>query len=59
MVEPGRPHDNMAHAHCVLDNYGYANTHRILLLTAFPRQKWLRERASTLIYTYIACLPEI
>jgi hypothetical protein len=27
-----------------------------VILTAFPRQQWLRERASVLLYTYIACL---
>jgi hypothetical protein len=26
-----------------------------LILIAFPRQLWLRERASNLRYTYIAC----
>jgi hypothetical protein len=27
-----------------------------VILIAFPRQQWLRERASMLGYTYIACL---
>jgi len=27
-----------------------------VILIAIPRQKWLRERASMLHYTYIACL---
>jgi len=27
-----------------------------VILVAFPRQQWLRERASVLRYTYIACL---
>jgi hypothetical protein len=27
-----------------------------VIFIAFPRQKWLRERASTLRYTYISCL---
>ena len=45
--------DNMAHAHCMLDT----NTHSTyVILIAFPLQKWLHERASTLRYTYIACL---
>jgi hypothetical protein len=26
------------------------------ILIAFPRQQWLRERASVLPYTYIACI---
>ena len=30
--------------------------HVIGLLIDFPRQQWLRERASMLRYTYIACL---
>ena len=33
------------------------NTHsEHVTLIAFPRQQWLRERASVLRYTYIACL---
>jgi hypothetical protein len=27
-----------------------------LILVAFPRQQWLRERASVLRYTYIVCV---
>jgi len=31
--------------------------HKIyVILIVFPRQKWLRERASILRYTYVACL---
>ena len=33
-----------------------ACTHRPICNTTFPRQQWLRERASMLRYTYIACL---
>jgi hypothetical protein len=34
-----------------------ANTHtEYVILIAFPRHQWLRERASMLRYTYIACL---
>jgi hypothetical protein len=29
-----------------------------VILTAYPRQQWLRERASVLSYRYIACLVE-
>ena len=29
---------------------------KYLILTAFPRQQWLRERASLLRHTYDACL---
>ena len=33
------------------------NTHsECAILTAFPLQRWLHERASMLRYTYIACL---
>ena len=33
------------------------DTHsQYVILTAFPLQQWLRERASILRYTYIACL---
>jgi hypothetical protein len=33
------------------------NTHsEYIILIAFPLQKWLRERASMLCYTYITCL---
>jgi hypothetical protein len=33
------------------------NTHsEYVILTAFPLQQWLHERASMLRYTYIACL---
>ena len=39
-------YDNMSHAHCVLDNYGYRHTFRICNIIAFPLQQWLRERAS-------------
>ena len=34
------------------------HTHYVIL-NAFPRQQWLRERASVLHYTYIACLVEL
>jgi len=47
--------DNMAHAHCMLDNQGYTHTQYIILI-AFPLQQWLQERTSVLWYTYIACL---
>ena len=33
------------------------DTHsQYIILIAFPRQQWLRERALVLRYTYIACL---
>jgi hypothetical protein len=53
---------NMAHAHCMLDIYGYkyARTHTgCVILIAFPLQQWLHEQASMLRYTYIGCLVPI
>jgi hypothetical protein len=38
---------NMAHAHSMLDNYGYRHTLIICNIT-FPRQQWLREHPSML-----------
>jgi hypothetical protein len=34
----------------------HALTDQYVLFIAFPRQKWFRERASMLRYTYIACI---
>jgi hypothetical protein len=39
--------DNVAHAHCMLDNSGYKHTFRICN-TAFPPQQLLLERTSIL-----------
>jgi hypothetical protein len=47
--------ENMAHAHCMLDTWGYKHALRICN-TAFPLQLWLHERASLLRYTYIVCI---
>jgi len=44
--------DNMAHAHCMLDTYGYIYSEYVIL-TAFPLQLWLHEHASVLCYMYI------
>jgi len=47
--------DNLAHAHCILDTYGYKYTYTgCAILTAFPLQQWLYEHTSTLHFTYIA-----
>jgi hypothetical protein len=35
---------------------GHQHTRKYVILIAFPRQQWFRERASMLRYTYIACL---
>ena len=32
------------------------HTEKYVIIIAFPRQQWLRERASVPRYTYIACL---
>ena len=44
----------MAHSHCMLYKWGYRQHSEYVMLTAFRRQKWLRERTSTLDYTNIA-----
>jgi hypothetical protein len=49
---------NMAHALCLLYNWGYRHTFRICN-TAVPPQQWLLERASMLRYTYNICLVNI
>jgi hypothetical protein len=54
--EPGKTHKLTqarvrAHTHTPI--------HKYVTLTAFPQQKWFRERASILRYTYIACLVQI
>jgi hypothetical protein len=51
---------NMANARYMLDKQGYTrtrpHTEKYVILIAFPRQQWFRERASVLRYTYIACV---
>jgi hypothetical protein len=58
MVQPDRPHDNIIRRMCFACWITKAtDTHsEYVTLIAFPRQQWLRERASVLRYTYIACL---
>jgi len=49
--------DNMAHAHSMLDNYGYKDTlSDCVILFAFPLQQWLHERPSMLRSTYVQWL---
>ena len=49
--------DNMPQAHCMLDTKGYKYTHSgCVILTTFPLQQWLHERASILRYSYISFL---
>ena len=50
--------DNLAHALCMLGNYGYTYKHthpEYVILIAFPWQQWLHKRASVLRYAYLAC----
>jgi hypothetical protein len=42
--------DNLAYELCTLDTLGYKHT-QFVRLTAFPMQKFPRERASVLRYT--------
>jgi hypothetical protein len=46
--------DNIAYAHCMMDNKGYKYT--LTISNTFPQQKWLHDRASLLRYTYTVCL---
>ena len=50
--------ENTEHAHCMLDNQGYTHTHthRICNTYCFPRQQYLHEDASKLLYTHTARL---
>jgi len=43
--------DNMAHAHCLLDNLGYNTQTDCAILIAIPLQQWLHLRPSMLRYT--------
>jgi hypothetical protein len=46
--------DNIAHAHRILDTWGYEYTHSgCAILIVFPLQKWLHDRASMLRYKCI------
>ena len=50
--------DNMAHVHCMLDDYGYKRNSIYVILIGFPLQQWLHECMSMLCHTYITCLVE-
>jgi hypothetical protein len=45
-----------AHVHTYAHAPTYSHTQKYVLLVSFPQQKWFRERAKVLRYTYIACL---
>jgi hypothetical protein len=47
---------NAANALYMMHNWGYKHTFRTCKFTAFPWQRWLRERAS-MLRIYVHCLP--
>jgi len=48
--------DNMAHAHSMLDTYGYIYSDYVTPIS-FPLQEWLRNTPQYVLrYTYIACI---
>jgi len=58
--------DNMAHAHCMLDNPGYKHTHtnihthtKYVILIALPLQQRLHERTVMIRCTCITCLVKL
>jgi hypothetical protein len=56
-VEPDRPQMTIWRMRIACWMPNATNTHSVyVLLIAFSLQQWLRERASMLRYTYIACL---
>jgi hypothetical protein len=48
--------DNVAHAHCMLDNKCTDTHSKYVTLIALPRQQWLRERVEMLRYTTVPIL---
>jgi hypothetical protein len=54
MLQPHRSRDNTAHVHCITKD-GRTHTHKHVILIAFPRQKWFRERALNAT-SYAPCL---
>jgi hypothetical protein len=55
MVEPDRPQMTIRYMRFACWITKATDTHsEYVILSAFPRQKWLRVRA--LLYTHIACL---
>jgi hypothetical protein len=60
MAEPDRSHYNVRRrrkdAICMPVDSGKIQTVANVILMAFARQQWLRERAPLLRYTYISCL---
>jgi len=57
VVERGGPHMTIWRMHIACWMHKATNTHTgYVTFIAFPLQQWLHERASVLLYTYIACL---
>ena len=57
IVENGRPQMTILRIRTACCIPKATNTHsKYIIITAFPLQQWLHERASTYVYTYIACL---
>ena len=53
---PPTPIHAHTHARTVMHSPTQTHTRAEITNTAFPRQQWLRKRASVSRYTYIACL---
>jgi len=53
--------DNMAHAHCMLDNKGYKYTHSgCVIIVVFPLQQWFTKRLNiTLYFICPSCLIDV
>ena len=57
IVENGRPQMTIWRIRTACCIPKATNMHsKYIIITAFPLQQWLHERASTYVYTYIACL---
>jgi len=57
IVERGRPQITIWHMRIACRIPRTSNTHSgYVIFIAFPQQQWSHERASILLYTYIACL---
>ena len=60
VVEPDRRQMPIWRMHIEYWTPKFTNTHsEYVILTAFPLQQWLYERALMLPYTYVHCLPSI
>ena len=48
--------DNMTHAPCMLDAYGYIYTHSGCVTLLLPLQQWLHKRAQCFVKHTVHCL---